>query len=165
VATVEDIVEKAALFAARRGRLVAGRLGFGIHGMVFVIEGNAESGASAVKIHENREPFLRECNVYERLAERGVLEICGFNVPQVIGWDDELLAIEMTVVKPPFVLDFAGAYLDWPPRFSEEVWEERLSKWREEFGDDWPIVQNILSELEDFGIHMLDPSPANIRFR
>jgi hypothetical protein len=161
----EDMIEKAGIFAARCGRLVAGRLGFGIHGMVFVIEGNAESGASAVKIHENREPFLRERDVYERLSERGVVEICGFSVPQVIGWDDELLAIEMTIVKPPFVLDFAAAYLDWPPRFSEEVWEERLSKWRDEFGADWPTVQTILSELEDLGIHMLDPSPANIRFR
>lgn len=161
----EDMIEKAEIYAARHGRLVVARLGFGIHGMVFATEGNVESGASALKVHENREPFLRERDVYERLAERGVVEICGFSVPQVIGWDDELLAIEMTVVKPPFVLDFAGAYLDWPPEFPEEVWEERLSKWREEFGDDWATVQSILGELEDMGIHMLDPSPANIRFR
>ena len=81
----EDMIEKAEVYAARRGRRVAGRLGFGIHGMVFVIEGNAECGASAVKIHGNREPFLRERDVYEWLSERGVVDICGFSVPQMIG--------------------------------------------------------------------------------
>lgn len=33
------------------------------------------------------------------------------------------------------------------------------------FGEDWPMAKIILGDLEDLGIHMLDPSPANIRFR
>lgn len=161
----EDMIERAEAYAARRGRALAGRLGFGIHGMVFVLEGNADSGVSAVKIHENREPYRRERDIYERLAERGVIEVRGFTVPQMIGHDDEWFAIEMTMVQPPFVLDFAGAYLDWPPDFPEEVWAERLAKWSDEFGADWVKAQSILDELEDLGIHMLDPSPSNIRFR
>ena len=32
--------------------------------------------------------------------------------PPVIVFDDDLWVIEMTVVERPFVLDFAGAYLD-----------------------------------------------------
>jgi hypothetical protein len=48
--------------------------------------------------------------------------VLGFNVPQLIGFDDELHVIEMTVVKRPFVLDFAAAYLDVRPEFPEDVW-------------------------------------------
>jgi hypothetical protein len=47
-------------------------------------------------------------------------------VPEPIAYDDELLAIEMTVVTRPFVLDFGGAFLDHLPGFSEEV----LAEWR-----------------------------------
>lgn len=71
----------------------------------------------------------------------------------------------MTVVTPPYVLDFAGAYLDFPPKFSEEVWADWNRKNEEQFGGDWPAAQVILGELEDVGIHMLDPSPSNICFR
>lgn len=77
-------------------------------------------------------------------------------MPQLLNYDEALLAVEMTVVKPPFVLDFAAAYLDWPPKFSDEVWDERRAKWADEFGDDWPMVQRILSEFEDMGIYMLE---------
>jgi hypothetical protein len=76
-----------------------------------------------------------------------------------------LLALEMTMVKPPFVLDFAGAYLDSPPDFPDEVWEERAAKWQNDFGADWAKAQAILSELKSLGIHMLDPTPSNICFR
>jgi hypothetical protein len=161
----EDIIERAEAYAASRGRSLAGRLGFGIHGMVFLLEGNVDCGAAAVKIHENREPYRRERDIYERLAERGLVEVGGFAVPQMIGRDDELLAIEMTMVQPTFVLDFAGAYLDWPPDFPEEVWAERLAKWSDEFGADWSKARSILDDLEDMGIFMLDPSPSNICFR
>jgi hypothetical protein len=34
------------------------------------------------------------------------------------------MVIEMTIVSRPFVLDFAGAYLDSPPEFSAEIWSE-----------------------------------------
>jgi len=71
----------------------------------------------------------------------------------------------MTVVKPPWVLDFAGAYLDFGPEFSDEIWEEWTRKNEEQFGGDWPMAQIILGELQDLGIHMHDPSPSNIRFR
>jgi len=31
--------------------------------------------------------------------------------------------LQLTIVAPPFVLDFAGARLDVPPDFPDEVWE------------------------------------------
>ena len=50
-----------------------------------------------------------------RLKLARVEDILGFNVPQLLGHDDESSLIQMTVVERPFVLDFAGAYLDVPP--------------------------------------------------
>jgi hypothetical protein len=39
------------------------------------------------------------------------------HVPQMVAFDDDLWVIAMTLVERPFVLDFAGAYLDQAPRF------------------------------------------------
>ncbi len=92
------------------------------------------------------------------------MEILGFNVPQLISSDDELLVIEMTIVARPFVLDFAGAYLDAPPTFSEEIWSEWEAEKRDQFENRWPKVQAVLSALEEFDIYMIDVSPSNIAF-
>ena len=45
-------------------------------------------------------------------------------MPQVIGCDDELRVIEMTIVGRPFVLDLAAAYLDRRPEFADDVWAD-----------------------------------------
>lgn len=161
----EELLKKAKAYASSHDGIIGGELGSGIHGIVVVLKGERESARTALKIHSSDEPYRRECEVYERLLELGVRKILGFNVPQLLRRDDALLAIEMTIVPPPFVLDFAGAWLDWPPEFSDEIWAERREKWASEFGGDWPKAQEILAELEELHIHMLDPSPSNIRFR
>ena len=103
--------------------------------------------------------------MYERPRELGVIEIRGFEVPLLLDSDEALPALKMTIVMLPWVLDFAGAYLDFAPEFSDEIWADWEHKNREQFGDDWPMAQVILSELRNLGIHMHDPSPSNIRFR
>lgn len=89
----------------------------------------------------------------------------GFNVPRLLRADDELFVIEMTIVSPPFVLDFAGAYLDTPPVFPAEV----LEAWREEkfeqFGDRWPTVLRVIAAFRKWGIYLADVKPGNIEFR
>ena len=67
-------------------------------------------------------------------------------------------------MKRPFILDFAGAYLDGRPEFSSDVWADWEIYMRERFEDRWPMVQNILDEFEKLGIYLLDVSPANIAF-
>ena len=99
-----------------------------------------------------------------RLREHEVTEVHGCHIPALIRYDDELWVIEMEVVDRPFVLDFAGAYLDVPPDYSQEVladWEEEK---REQFGDRWPDVVAILRSLEDYGIYLSDVSPGNVAF-
>jgi hypothetical protein len=114
---MDDVLtQNARAFAVRHQLRLAERLGFGIHGTVFVAEGNSKPGKSAIKAHRSTEPYARERAVYERLQEAGVTGILGFHVPQLIRCDDVLQVIEMSIVTRPFVLDFAGAYLDLPPK-------------------------------------------------
>ncbi len=161
----EELLEKAQTFARARRSTLDKVLGFGIHGIALVLQSEDGFARTALKIHSAYEPYRRERDVYGRLAKFGVTKILDCHVPGLLRCDDVLLALEMTIVPPPFVLDFAGAWLDFPPEFSEEVWEERNAKWAGEFGEDWPRAQAILAELEEAHIYMLDPSPSNIRFR
>ena len=120
----EILIQNAQTFASQHQLQLAERLGFGIHGIIFVAEDKSKAGKTALKVHRSVEPYLREPEVYERLRDAGVSEILGFNVPQLIRFDDELCIIEMSIVARPFVLDFAGAWLDTPPDFPDETWAE-----------------------------------------
>ncbi|HEY3897626.1 MAG TPA: hypothetical protein VGM54_03380 [Chthoniobacter sp.] len=161
----EELVEKARAFAALRGLVLQQPLGFGIHGIVYRVKDKASPRRWAVKFLSEKPAYERERDAYLRLREHGTVQICGSNVPQFLSSDDDSFAISMTIVQPPHVLDFASAWLDSPPYFPDEVWDDWRRKNEEQFGDDWPMAQAILAELEAFGIHMLDPSPSNIRFR
>jgi hypothetical protein len=164
MSTKEELLRRAREYTERNGLSLANELGFGVHGIVYLVKPQAEIAPSAVKIHNQEEAFRRERDIYLRLKDRGIKRIRGCEVPQLIRFDDQLLIIEMTIVSRPFVLDFAGAYLDHAPDFSEEV----LADWRadkeEQFGSRWPEVKAILAVLESYGIYMEDVSPANISF-
>ena len=160
----DAFMQNAVAYAARHRLQLAERLGFGIHGIIHVAGNKADGGRTAVKAHREREPYVRERAAYERLQEVGVTQLLGFNVPQLIRADDELHVIEMTIVTRPFVLDFAGAYLDQPPDFPDEIWEEWEAEKRDQFDFRWPTVQRVLATLEQLDIHMVDVSPSNIAF-
>jgi hypothetical protein len=160
----EDLVQRATFYAHVQRLTLAERLGFGIHGIIFAASGNASYGFSAVKSHRSEEPYVRELSIYTRLAEEQVEAILGFNVPQLLGFDESLLVIEMTIVTRPFLLDFAGAYLGSPPYFTEEIWAEWEAKKKAQFGAKWSAVEDVLFELRRLGIHMVDVSPSNIAF-
>ena len=158
------IVQNARAYAARHQLELAERLGFGVHGIIFVAENKSKSGKTAVKAHWEFEPYRRERAVYERLQQAGVVELVGFNVPQLVEVDDGLRVIEMSIVTRPFVLDFAGAYLDAPPDFPEDAWAEWKAGMREQFESRWPAVKAVLAALEEMDIYLLDVSPSNIAF-
>jgi hypothetical protein len=133
-------------------------------GTVFAAEDNTKPGFFAVKFHREQRPFERECRVYQRLREERTTRILGFNVPQLLRIDEEFRAIGMTIVRPPFLLDFADALLDEAPDFSEDV----LRQWEEDkaeiFGERWPEVTRILAALQAFDIYLFDINPRNISF-
>ena len=107
--------------------------------------------------------YRRERDVYLRLQTHAVSAIRDCHVPAIIAFDDELWVLEMTLVTRPFMLDFAGAYLDEPPDFSEEVLAEWEAEKREQFGSQWPKVQTICRALEKHGIYLVDVNPGNVR--
>ncbi len=160
------LIQNAQAYATRHQLRLAERLGFGIHGIIFRTEGNPKTGdvATAIKAHRSREPYSRELAVYQRLKEAETSKIRGFNVPHLLGHDDSMRIIEMSIVTRPFVLDFAGAYLDVPPKFPDETWAAWEAEKRDQFDVRWPKAREILAALEEMDIHMVDVSPANIAF-
>lgn len=139
-------------------------LGIGTQGSVFAFRNLSHSERFAVKFHERERAYYQELDVYLRLRELQIDSIRGHVVPQLLHYDDELLAIEMTIVSPPFCLDFGGAYLDRPPEYSPEVWADWREMKSEAFENNWPKVESILAEFRSYGIYIADVNPGNIRF-
>ena len=151
---------RAKQYAERYDRVLQQELGFGYDGIVF-----STNFQSAIKALRYQPLYERERDIYVRLQENGVSRIAGFKVPKLMRADDELWVIEMEIVSPPFVLDFAGAYLDRAPDFPDEVMAEWRAEKREQFGTNWPIVQDVMREFRKLGIHLADVKPGNITFR
>lgn len=160
----EEIVRRAIQYAQSNNLTLGEQLGFGVHGIVYALKSEPGAGQPAIKIYERETDYCRERDVYFRLREHEVKTICGCNVPQLLSLDDRLLVIEMSMVKKPFVLDFAGAFLDFGPDFSEEVMAEWRTEKIEQFGKRWPTVEAIIRQLEEYGIHLVDVTPNNISF-
>jgi hypothetical protein len=159
-----DLLRRAHDYAQGRGLVLGERLGSGAHGIVFAAKYQSKSGRIAMKVHERQKAYVKERDAYLRLKEHAATLVRGCNVPELIGFDEQLWVIEMTMVDRPFVLDFAGAYLDEPPEFSQEVMADWRAEKVEQFGRRWPEVEAILRDLEDFGVFMADVNPGNISF-
>src|SRR5437867_10760870 len=93
------LVSRLEQYCQRRNLLAVDLLGQGKDGSVWKTD-----ALSAVKIHVQEELYTREVQAYIRLAARNIKMIAGFKIPELIDADDELLAIEMTVVLPPYLL-------------------------------------------------------------
>ena len=159
-----DLIRRLEEYARLRQLRLLERLGSGVHGIVFAAESQRHFRVTALKAHESLSGYTRERDIYLELQELGVHSILSCRVPMLLDIDDELLAIEMTIVSRPFVLDFAGAYLYLPPDFPEEVMAEWRAEKMEQFAARWPDVEAVLRELERLDIHMVDVNPGNISF-
>lgn len=135
-------------------------LGFGTDGVVWQTDRQ-----TVVKIIERPHVYERERDCYRRFKERGVIEIAGFAVPELIDCDDDLRVIEMTFVDPPRVPDFGKVSIDCLPPYHDDkrVLANARAKWIADFGEDWSSVAMLLHVLwEDFGIYYADPSTNNV---
>lgn len=122
---------------------------------------------TAVKAFQREKNYVAELECYRRLKANHVNEIMGFAIPELEGHSDELMVVEMTIVEPPFLLDFGKVYLDRsPPYFADqELMGTWLAESKELFEDDWSTVESLLYSLRQYGIYYVDPKPGNIRFR
>ena len=133
-------------------------MGYGAEGLVF------STKDTAIKAYLHAELFEKEKNVYFRLSDREIKSVEGFEVPRFVAHSDELMIVEMSIVSPPYILDFAGAYLDRKPPFSDEELEDCEQEKIEQFGDRWPEVCSALATLRGQGIYLSDVKPGNITF-
>jgi len=145
-----------------RGAKLKNKLGEGTDGVVWATDCD-----SAVKALRNEISYHNERDTYLRLAEFGITEkICGFWVPKMTGWSDELQVIEMDIVQtPPYIIDFAKVRLNSSPEFPAETLAEMEAEGLWRFGRNWPTVKMLLEELESYLIFYLDPKPHNIVFQ
>jgi hypothetical protein len=151
------------LYSQNHNVTFVARLGEGKDGFVFETEQR-----TAVKFLNDLQYYNRELRAYRALEAVKVDKVAGNFCPQLISSDDTFLAIEMTIVRPPFIVDFVSAYTDEEIQwlgFDDDVIAERELFWQERFGDRWPLVVNIRDEFHRLtGFTLLDLSHNNIRF-
>jgi hypothetical protein len=121
---------------------------------------------TAVKFFDREHRFQREHEVYRVLSEKKIAKIAGHNVPQFCFADVELMAIEMTLVPPPFILDFANAKRPWEvPEFDQEIMDEYHDRLRELFGARWSDALHVAAMFRGAtGFELMDLHPGNIAF-
>ena len=154
-----EAIERIQLYVAAHQLTLKEELGRGYDGIVYATDQN-----TALKGLRYEALYQRERDVYLRLRENGIETIQGCNVPKMIRSDDALWVVEMELVKPPFVLDFAGAYLDEKPDFPKSVMARWQREKRQQFGANWDRVQTIMATLRRYGIYLADVKPGNITF-
>lgn len=136
-------------------------IGSGVDGIVY-----STTRSSAVKVHCNRDGYEKELAVYRRLQEHHVIQVNGLHVPVLRGYDDRGMVIEMSIVHPPWVLDFASSTLDHPPDFPQEVWDHWWTEKQEVFEEDWPKAEALYYSFKRlYGIYHLDLNPRNVNFQ
>jgi hypothetical protein len=121
---------------------------------------------TAVKFFDRLDRFARELKVYHVLVDREIHDIAGHRVPSFLNADEELRAIEMTIVDRPFLLDFAGARLAHEvPDFEPHVIEEYTERLKELFDDRWTDAVHVAEMFRQAtGFTLMDLHPGNIAF-
>lgn len=149
-----DLRERARLYTESRNRAIEpGQLGDGTDGLVL-----RTNRKTAIKIFSREHNFNTELACYQLLHEKGITDICGFAIPQLLDYSRELMVIEMGIVQPPYILDFGKAYIHRrPPEMSPETMEETLADRQKHWGEHWPAIRSILVRLAAIGIHHTDP--------
>lgn len=99
----DQLLAVAVNYAANCGVSLLRFLGDGNDGAVW--ESNQQT---AIKAIERRDSYFRERDAYLRLQDLEIVDLQGFAVPWLIGFDDTKQIVEMTVVFPPCILAIAS---------------------------------------------------------
>jgi hypothetical protein len=147
-------------YLSSHGLSVTERLGEGKDGAVW-----ATNQLTAVKTHERSESYRAERNAYIRFQDLKLTEVCGFDVPMLIRYDDELWVLEMEIVSAPYVVDFASVRLDVPDDLIEDEGHTLVDMIRERFDEDADPVIELVDELASYaGVYLTDVHRHNIKF-
>ena len=158
-----ELLKRATRYADSRGIQLVGKdlLGYGSDGTVW-----QTSRRTAVKALHRRQNYEHELECYRRLQDSGIRKIGIFEVPRLEDFAVDELVLEISIVQPPYLLDFGKVYLDQPPThlYDEQMMANALAEWNERFGDRWSKVLHAMKMLEKQGIYYYDPRPGNICF-
>jgi hypothetical protein len=147
-----------------------------LHGCRFLGPLGSGSGQDGRVLHSNRltavkffdyvSRFERELEIYHILRDKGIGLIAGHNVPRFLADEESLLAIEMSIVERPFLLDFAGAKRPGEvPDFEQHVLDEHIERLRELFDDRWIDALHVAEMFRQVtGFVLLDLHPGNVAF-
>jgi len=152
--------DRAELYANAKNLTIDKRFGWGFDGTVF----GTDTG-TAIKVLNHQALYRNELDVYLHPQKKEISSLSGFQIPKLVDHDPDYWIIEMTVVSPPYVVDFAGARLKRPEPFDEEIIAEWTKSKREEFGDDWPSVKRLMFAFETRGVFLMDVHPKNVACR
>ena len=91
--------------------------------------------------------YCRERDVYVRLKEKQLILIRACEIPQLLGYDDDLWIIQMTIVSRPFCLDFrrSAPTSEKPPDF---LGKKVMADWQAE--EDRAIRQTLAGSASDY---------------
>ncbi len=153
-------VDRANLYAESRNLTITEQLGGGFDGVVL-----ATQQKTAIKSLNFSALYEQEIAVYHRLAQHKVSNVYGFQVPRLISFDNKTWTFEMSIVSPPFVLDFAGARLDRKPVYDRQVEREWWKEKEEQFENNWRAVRTMRWKFELLGIYLMDVHPGNVDCR
>jgi hypothetical protein len=132
-------------------------LGWGVSGFVFL----APDLLSAIKVHHNQEGHAAELKAYHLLRQHRITSLFGLTVPKLRRFDSARRLIEIDVVSPPYLLDFAGVkFVD--PEFSEDTVTDIQEMISERFGRNAYVAYAVQHELLKIGMYYLDLRPSNL---
>jgi hypothetical protein len=163
MAIPEELVERAKQWVQKYGVEIDfnDHAGDGTDGAVWRTANN-----TAVKVLLDSCKYDTELRCYQRLKERGIDKIFDLQIPVIASHDDELLAIEMDIVEPPFLLDFGKAYIDGSSPYTPEQMAAAERMWSCTFPKkDLKTIRLVLAKLRGLGIEYMDPNPRNICLR
>ncbi|MDZ4686487.1 MAG: hypothetical protein SH850_15570 [Planctomycetaceae bacterium] len=149
--------DRAELYAKQHGLTIEKQIGGGVDGLV-----QGTDRKTAIKTLNNHHLYRQERDVYRHFRRRKVSNVNGFQIPTLVDVDDELWVIEMTVVSPPFIVDFASASLIRRTEFEPEIRAEWMEAKEEQFEGDWPRVKMAMWALDRIGVFLNDVHPGNV---
>jgi hypothetical protein len=121
-------------------------LGHGVDGNVW-----RTSRQSALKVFAHLETYERERNCYRRPFENHVERLAGFQVPELLDYSNRHAAIQMTIVKPPCILDFGKAHVDSHPDYPAAAPAEAEAAERKLLSEeDWKQVRLVRAAVRAF---------------
>lgn len=152
--------EAKAIALAYLGKDVAIKvLGFGVDGYALLVP----EMQRVLKIFEDPEKYAREVAAYSALSTAHLRSVLGLTIPEYFGFDDDRLVLEIGLVEPPFLLDFASVRLE-EPDFEEGIYAGWLKRLEFRFGSNTWFVLNVYHELAKHGIYYLDFHRGNLDF-